>query len=137
MAQAAYTTLVESLERELAAQRRVVDFYENYYFGDHQLQAVRKKWEEVYGGALPEMTSNWCELAVNAAAGRLKVEGIIFPTQTGELGEDGGPGGQPRRRFAVGVRRGRGTLEYPLLGGDHRVHGCGRVVRRVDPHRPT
>ncbi|CAB4906045.1 unannotated protein [freshwater metagenome] len=91
MAQAAYTTLVESLERELAAQRRVVDFYENYYFGDHQLQAVRKKWEEVYGGALPEMTSNWCELAVNAAAGRLKVEGIIFPTQTGELGEDGGP----------------------------------------------
>jgi hypothetical protein len=91
MAQAAYTNLVASLEAELVAQTRVVDFYENYYFGDHQLQAVTKKWEEVYGGALPEMTSNWCELAVNAAAGRLKVEGIIFPSQTGRRGEDGGP----------------------------------------------
>lgn len=91
MAQAAYTALVDSLLKELDAQTRVVDFYEDYYFGNHQLVSVRKKWEEVYGSQLPLMTSNWCELAVNAAAGRLKVEGIVFPSQTGRAGADGGP----------------------------------------------
>lgn len=90
MAQAAYTQLVESLERELTEQARVVDFYERYYFGDHELAHISRKWKEVFGDALPDMTANYCELVVNAAASRMKVEGIGFPSQAG-LGGDVGP----------------------------------------------
>lgn len=91
MAQAAYTALVESLEKELAAQASVVDFYERYYFGDHRLRYVSEKWREVFGSSMPEMTSNWCQLVVDAAAGRLKVEGFTFPKVAGRAAADAGP----------------------------------------------
>jgi hypothetical protein len=142
MAQASYINLVKSLESELAAQARVVDFYERYYFGDHQLRYVTEKWREVFGASMPQMTSNWCQLVVDAAAGRLKVEGFTFPSLTGgsadagpdevvaEIWEENGLGTAQAQAHTTAVYAGRAyTLVEPP--------GRGEKISRVTVEHPS
>jgi hypothetical protein len=72
-----------SLDRELTARIALVRKFENYYAGKHPLAFATEKFREAFGGLFAELSSNWCELIVDASVERLTIEGFRFSTDKG------------------------------------------------------
>jgi hypothetical protein len=66
--------LNDGLEQRLPA----VALYDAYYQGEHRIAFATSKWRETFGALFDELADNWCQLVVDAAVERLRVEGFRF-----------------------------------------------------------
>lgn len=152
MAQARYENLVGSLLADLATQTRVGDVYEDLYLGDHQSTTITEAFVEKFGEQTRELTSNWCGLIVDAAAGRLRVEGFQWPDLgsdvegadpvANEIWEYNGLGSQQASAHTTMVYAGRSyLLAQPPLPGSKiaqlTVEHYSQAYTRMDPANPT
>jgi hypothetical protein len=62
----------------LIRRRPQLKKYDRYYRGEHDLSFATAKFKEAFGGLFEEFATNWCELVVDVAAERLKVQGFRF-----------------------------------------------------------
>lgn len=57
-------------------QARTLQEFEDYYNGKHRLAFATEKFRQAFGALFAALSVNWCELVVDAAADRLKVQGF-------------------------------------------------------------
>lgn len=74
---------LERLTRRLEQRRPQIDTFEAYYDGDHPLLFATSKFREAFGDLFAAFADNWCELVVDAAVERQRVEGFRFGTDRG------------------------------------------------------
>lgn len=49
--------------------------YEDYYFGDHELEFATKRWEDTFGETFKQFSDNWCQVVIDTAVQRLEIVG--------------------------------------------------------------
>lgn len=69
------------LGERLAARREQLQVYEAYYGGDHPMQFATTKFQEAFGNLFAAFADNWCEIVVDAAVERLRIQGFRFGEQ--------------------------------------------------------
>ncbi len=72
------------LDAQLEARRHDVELYERYYDGDHPLAFATDRFKKTFGGLFEALADNWCEIVVDAAVERMKVEGFRFGDTTSD-----------------------------------------------------
>lgn len=125
MAQAAYDQLVTSMLADLSAQARVVDLYELYYLAEHKSTSVTPKFQQEFGKSSEWLTSNWCRIVVDAAAGRMRVAGHSFPSLASHAPDE--PAGADPSAQQIWEASGMGTWQGPahtttVYGGRSYLH---------------
>ena len=58
--------LLQSMETELLARRPLVDLYEAYHEGRHQLGFMTEKFRATFGHMLAAVNDNWMPLVIRA-----------------------------------------------------------------------
>jgi hypothetical protein len=66
------------LEDALVARIPVIDKYEAYYAGQHNLAFATSKFREAFGRLFRTFSDNWTELVVDASVERISVQGFRF-----------------------------------------------------------
>jgi hypothetical protein len=74
------------LNAKLERRRTRIMREDAYYEGDHPLAFATPKFKEAFGDLFAEFADNWCEVVVDAAAERLKLEGF---TRDGKPWDEG------------------------------------------------
>lgn len=69
---------VQSMEAEMLARRPLVDLYEAYHEGRHQLGFMTTKFRATFGHMLAAVNDNWMPLVIRARVERLGVQGLQF-----------------------------------------------------------
>lgn len=67
---------LQILEPMLVEQARVLREYDDYYDGRHRLAFATAKFRESFGALFTALADNWCEVVVDAAVERLRIEGF-------------------------------------------------------------
>lgn len=75
---------LERLDQELVRRTKLVQLYEDYYEGRHQLAFATAKFREVFAEMLAAVSDNWMALVVEASVERLRVEGFRFGESDGD-----------------------------------------------------
>jgi hypothetical protein len=70
--------LLQSMEAEMGARRCLVDLYEAYHEGRHQLGFMTSKFRATFGHMLAAVNDNWMPLVLRARIERLGVQGLQF-----------------------------------------------------------
>jgi hypothetical protein len=70
------------LEKQLNADQRELQIYDDYYEGRHPLAFATPKFRDAFGLAFREFADNWCQLVVDATEERLNVEGFRLGSNT-------------------------------------------------------
>jgi hypothetical protein len=68
----------ERLLAQISGRVGAVTMYEAYYRGFHRLTFATTQFRDVFGALFSNYADNWCQLVVDAAAERLRVEGFRF-----------------------------------------------------------
>lgn len=68
----------KALEGALEQRAANVELFDAYYRGAQRIAFATSKWRDTYGSLFDELADNWCQLVVDAAVERLKVEGFRF-----------------------------------------------------------
>lgn len=74
----------DALLRALGARMPTIAKCESYYNGDHKLAFTTSQFRETFGYLFSAFADNWCDLVVDAAAERLRVEGFRFGDSTAD-----------------------------------------------------
>lgn len=69
---------LDLLDTRLRERQAHTKLYEDYYNGKHRLAFATVKFRETFGSLFAAFADNWCQLVVDAAVERLKVEGFRF-----------------------------------------------------------
>jgi hypothetical protein len=107
----------DRLLKELNSRRSDIDRLYSYYRGDHPLPWAPSEVRDAYLALMRMSRSNWCRLVVQAPAERLRVVGIRFSEESGDLPSDV----DVWRRLWQGNR---------LDAESRMVHNAGMVARR-------
>lgn len=69
---------LQNMEAELLARKPLVDLYEAYHEGRHQLGFMTTKFRATFGHMLAAVNDNWMPLVLRARIERLGVQGLQF-----------------------------------------------------------
>lgn len=68
----------DGLLGKLAARIPNISKCESYYNGEHKMAFTTSQFRQTFGNLFAAFADNWCDLVVDAAAERLRVEGFRF-----------------------------------------------------------
>jgi hypothetical protein len=113
---------------------RTVDIYkcDAYYRGDHRMAFTTSQFREVFGALFSSFADNWCDLVVDAAAERLRVEGFRFGDDQGAdeaawtIWQRNGLDAESDMAHVDAIKLG---CVYALVGPDD----AGKAVIQVEP----
>jgi hypothetical protein len=116
---------------------------ESYYRGDHKMTFTTSQFREVFGALFSAFADNWCDLVVDAAAERLRVEGFRFGDEPAddaawEIWQRNGLDAESDMAHVDAIKLG---CVYALVGpGDGgkaviQVEAADKAIVAVDPAR--
>lgn len=71
-------TVRDKLLGELAAKQTKLRRFDAYYRGEHRMAFTTAQFRETFGSLFAAFADNWCDLVVDAASERLRVDGFRF-----------------------------------------------------------
>ncbi|MFD5675606.1 phage portal protein [Streptomyces sp. NPDC127040] len=118
----------DRLYKQLIARTEETDIYDSYYECEHRLPHLHEKAREPFKRLLRMSRANYCELVVNALAGRLEVAGFQSDTdgkaddRAWGLWQDNNLDGGSQLAFVEAAIRGTSYLMVsPTSGGGFRI----------------
>lgn len=118
---------LELLDARLRARQQATKLYEDYYNGNHRLAFATSKFRETFGTLFAAFSDNWCQLVVDAAVERLKVEGFRFGKDSSandaawEIWQANGLDADSKLGHREAVKCGESYVLVDPNGGDPRI----------------